>query len=356
MDQISKIDKNFEVKTKLELENVRFYSALDKPFSLHGVFYADGLFRRMPEIDAKNVSDSVLRLHTHTAGGRLRFRTNSKYIAIKAVMPHIGKMPHFALTGSAGFDLYVGTDEKYVKTFAPPFGIENGFESVIKFSSGEARDFTINFPLYSSISQLYVGLEDTAIVEAPQPYKIEKPIVFYGSSITQGGCASRPGNSYECRVSRALSADFVNLGFSGSCRAEETMAHYVKNLDMSVFIYDYDHNSRTSKYLEETHQKFFKIIRDANPTLPIVILSRPEPVLKGGALVSRDIIEKTCLDSRAEGDQNVYFIDGPALMKLAGFDGTVDNCHPNDLGFYSMAEAIISVLKPIVEALPISEK
>lgn len=74
MDQISKIDKNFEVKTNFHLPNVRYYSALESPFSLHGVFNKDGSFRRMPEEVAKSASDSVHRLHTHTAGGRLRFR------------------------------------------------------------------------------------------------------------------------------------------------------------------------------------------------------------------------------------------------------------------------------------------
>lgn len=349
MDEISKIDKNFEVKTKLELENVRFYSALEAPFSLHGVFYKDGLFRRMPEEVAKKVSDGVFRLHSHTAGGRLRFRTDSSYIAIKAVMPQVGKMPHFALTGSAGFDLYKGETEQYVGTFTPPFGITNEYENVIKLKNEGICDYTINFPLYSSISELYIGLEETATVLEPAPYKIEKPVVFYGSSITQGGCASRPGNCYESRISRALSSDYINLGFSGNCRAEEEMAHYLKDLEMSAFIYDYDHNSRTPKFLSETHSKFFEIIRAANPDLPILILSRPEPVLVGNALLSRDVIKKTCTDSREKGDKNVYFLDGPALMKIAGFDGTVDNCHPNDLGFYSMAEAVIEVLKPILK-------
>lgn len=348
MDQISKIDKNFAVETKLDLENVRFYSALDKPFSLHGVFYQDGRFRRMPSDVAASVSPSVLRLHTHTAGGRLRFRTDSAYVAIKAVMPQISRMSHFALTGSAGFDLYKGTDEVFVKTFTPPYTMENGFENVIKFSGKEMRDLTINFPLYSGISELYIGLEDDATVEAPLPYKIVKPIVFYGSSITQGGCASRPGNSYECRVSRALSADFINLGFSGSCRAEEEMAHYLKGLDMSVFVYDYDHNSRNPDYLEKTHKRLFEIFRKENPHVPVLMLSRPDPILKGNALKSKEIIEKTYLDAKAAGDENVYFLDGPALMKIAGKDGTVDGCHPNDFGFYSMAEAVTEVLKQML--------
>lgn len=349
MDEFSKIDKNFDVKTKLDLEDVHFYSALEEPFSLHGVFYRDGRFRRMPAKVAESVSASVFKLHTHTAGGRIRFKTDSDFIAIKAVMPQIVKRSHFALTGTAGFDLYVGSEERYVKTFVPPITIEDGFESVIEIKKGEMLEYTINLPLCSEISELYIGLKNSASVLPPSSYKHKKPIVFYGSSITHGGCASRPGNSYESRVSRALQADFVNLGFSGSCRAEEEMAHYIKTLDISAFVYDYDHNSKTPQYLADTHQKFFRIIRDAQPDLPILIMSRPEYVLKGNALRSKEIIEKTYLDAKACGDQNVYFLDGPTLMKLAGFDGTVDGCHPNDLGFYSMAEAVTEVLKAILK-------
>ena len=347
MDQISKIDKNFEIKSELDLPNLRYYSALEKPFGLYGVFYEDGRFRRLPADFAKSINENIVRLHTHTAGGRIRFRTDSSFVAIKAVMPQIGRMPHFALTCSAGFDLYVGTNEKYKKTFTPPYKMEDGYESVIQLGKGEMRELTINFPLYSGVSELYIGLEDTAVAEAPSPYEIEKPIVFYGSSITQGGCASRPGCSYESRVSRALQADYINLGFSGNCKGEEAMAHYIKTLEMSAFVYDYDHNSGNPKYLESTHQKFFRIIREANPDLPILIMSRPEFELKGNALLSRDIIEKTYLDAKASGDKNVYFLDGPELMKIAEFDGTVDGCHPNDLGFYSMAMAVTEVLQKV---------
>ena len=113
MRNISQIDRNFEVKTKLKLDNAVFYDALEEPFSLYGVFYENGMYRRMPEEVAKSVSPGVESLHMHTAGGRLKFVTNSRYVAIKAVMPDIGKMPHFAMTGSVGFDLYLGKKEDY---------------------------------------------------------------------------------------------------------------------------------------------------------------------------------------------------------------------------------------------------
>lgn len=348
MSSISNIDRNFAIQTSLKVDNIKFYSIQDEPFSLYGVFYENGKYRRLPEAVAKSVSDAVYRLHVHTAGGRIKFTTDSAYVAIKAVMPVIGKMPHFALTGSAGFDLYVGKKEDYYASFVPPFDISGGYESIIRFGSNALREITINFPLYSGVSELYIGLEEQAVVKKSAEYKYQKPIVFYGSSITQGGCASRPGNAYESIISRALQTDHINLGFSGNAKAEDAIAQYIKSLDMSVFVYDYDHNAPTVQHLEATHQKMFSVIRESQPDLPILLLTRPKRKRTEAEMQRLAIVKKTYTDAIAAGDRNVYFIDGADLMKYAKNDGTVDGCHPNDLGFYSMAKVLIPQLKALL--------
>lgn len=345
---ISKIDRNFAVQTSLNIDNIKFYDIEDAPFSVYGVFFENGQYRRLPEQVAKSVSSGVYELHTHTAGGRVKFVTDSSYVAIHAVMPDIGKMPHFALTGSAGFDLYVGRREEHLATFIPWSTMEGGYESVIRFENSAEREITINFPLYSSVAALYIGLENTAAVKRSRGYAHKKPIVFYGSSITQGGCASRPGNAYENRISAALQVDHVNLGFSGNAKAEDEMARYIKNLDMSVFVYDYDHNAPTLEHLEKTHQRMFRIIRESNPELPIVILSRPKYRLNGEEKQRLAVIRRTYEEALASGDRHVCFIDGPTLMKYAKTEGTVDGGHPNDLGFYSMAKVLIPKLRTLI--------
>ena len=349
LKNIASVDSNFKVNTELNIENIRFYDAKKQPFKIYGVFYENGRFRRLPEDVAKKVNDGVYNLHTHTAGGRVRFKTDSPYVAIHVKMPDIGKMPHFALTGSAGFDLYIGkANEKYTATFVPPFGIRDGYESVVRFNSSEVRDITINFPLYSAVSELYIGISEDADIQPAEPYRLENPIVYYGSSITQGGCASRPGNSYESIISRRLNADYVNLGFSGSAKAEAEIAEYISKLDMSVFVYDYDHNAPTAEYLNETHEKMFCEIRKANPELPIVLLSRPKFTLTEEEEKRLEIIKTTYQNAIGNGDKNVYLIDGRSLMKMAEDEGTVDNCHPNDLGFMSMAKALGELLEKII--------
>ncbi len=346
MKDISLIDSNFKVETKLDLPDVKFYNVLEESFKVYGVFHDGGQFRRLPEDVAKSVSGPVWGLSLQTAGGRVRFKTDSPYVAIHAEMPGIGKMPHFALSGSAGFDLYVG--ETYINSFVPPFNIEDGYENVIRFGSSEMREITINFPLYSCVSNLYIGVCNTADILPPKAYKIEKPLVFYGSSITQGGCASRPGTCYQGFISRRLDANYINLGFSGNAKAEDEIAEYISGLDMSAFIYDYDHNAPSTEHLKNTHERMFKIIRKVNPDLPIIMMSRPKFYLSKDEELRLDIIKATYNKAIESGDKNVYLIEGKKLMELAGNEGTVDNCHPTDLGFHSMAKALGDVLEKII--------
>ena len=138
------------------------------------------------------------------------------------------------------------------------------------------------------------------------------------------------------------------MGFAGNAKGEEEIANYIKNLDMSVFVYDYDHNAPSLEHLEQTHENMFKIIRNANPTLPIVIMPRPAKYLWSSEKARFEVIKRTYDNAKALGDENVYLIDGQALMEIADTDGTVDGCHPNDLGFYSMAKALGDVLEKIL--------
>ena len=343
---ISQVDKNFKVVNNFEKEDIAFYGIDEKPFRIYGIFKENGKYRRMPENIASKVSEGVFMLHTNTAGGRVRFATDSRYVAIHAEMDGLGKMPHFALTGSVGFDLY--ENNIYRKTFVPDFEVKDGFESIIEFETRELREITINFPLYSNVNALYIGLQKNAVLKEAEKYKNIKPIVYYGSSITQGGCASRPGMSYQGIISRRLDCDFINLGFSGNARAEDEMADYIKKLDMSLFVYDYDHNAPTVTYLRDTHEKMFKTVRKENPDLPIIMMSRPKYILNEFDKKRLEVIKTTYDNAKAAGDENVYLIRGQDLVALCKNEGTVDDCHPTDLGFFSIAQALGDVIEKIL--------
>ena len=351
MKRLEEIDENLKVETKLQKSDIKFYSVLDEPFTIYGVKYENGRFRRMPEKIASSVSDSVGYLSTNTSGGRVRFKTDSSYVAISSKMCNIGKMDHFAITGSGAFDMYVEGDgeSKYSNTFRPPFDYTDGYEGLFDFKSNEMREITINFPLYSDVCQLYIGLEKGAKIEKATPYAYEKPIVYYGSSITQGACASRPGNAYPCIVSRELNSDFINLGFSGSAKGEQIMADYIASLDMGVFVYDYDHNAPNAEHLLATHENMYKTIREKNKALPIIMMSTTSKEhIMPDREARREIIYKTYENAVKNGDENVYFWDGMKEFEPYEDFGTVEGCHLNDLGFFVVAKSLIKTIREIL--------
>lgn len=153
MSDIEKHDPNFTVPASINCPGIKFYPADSDLFRLHGVFWDNGKFRRMPAAAARQVSDGVFALHTHTAGGRLRFITTSNYVAISAKMENIGKMPHITLTGSAGFDLYerIGGKQVYIGTFVPPYDISDGYESILYL--GNAAGNRSATPVYVLLPQ-----------------------------------------------------------------------------------------------------------------------------------------------------------------------------------------------------------
>ncbi len=353
--RIDEIDKNLKVETDIQEPDLVWLNVRQAPFMISGIFYDEeqGCFVRLPQKIADRVSEGVADLNHHTAGGRVRFRTNSSCIAIKAVMATEYLMSHITLIGQSGFDLYHkyenSEDDIYYQTFRPPMGMRTGYSSAV-MTDGKMAQYTINFPLYDGVKELYIALKKDAVLEAPMPYYYEKPIVYYGSSITQGGCASRPGNSYQAIISRRLNADHINLGFSGSGRAEAEMVQYLASLDMCAFVCDYDYNCLSAEHLWQTHMPLYRAVRDAHPDLPIILISAPT-VLKDPENFSerRAAVRATYDAAIADGDNNVYYIDGAELFAGECWDScTVDGVHPNDFGFYRMAMRIEKTLKSIL--------
>ena len=346
---IAKIDKNFDVSADFDTSDLEYFDIEEAPFRIFGIEKSNGKFRRMPEDIAKNVNEGVFFLHTNTAGGRVCFETDSPKVAINVKMPYIGKMPHFAFTGSIGFDLYECDEEPhYLASFVPEINIENHLHKIVHFESRKTRKIIINFPLYSDVEKMYIAVEKGSALKEFNPYS-NKPVVFYGSSITQGACAARPGNSYQAILSRKFGFDYINLGFSGNARAEDAMADYIASLDMSAFVYDYDHNSPSLEHFKSTHKRFLDIIRKKHPNLPIIMLSRPNQVNMSGHYSERiKIILDTLNNFKAKGDNNIYFVSGQDILNSYDKDIVlVDGCHPNDFGFYCMAKMLEPIFREI---------
>ena len=254
---IKDVDKNFNIETKINEKNLRFISVLEDPFDVYGT--CGERYLRLPLKDAERVSEGVKQLAANTSGVRIRFKTDSKFVAVSVKYSDVCRIEHMSLAGTSGIDMYTREDGGYLfqTLFLPPISMEDSFESIHYFDTRQIRDITLNLPLYSSVSDIYIGLDKNALIEHGEKYKNKRPVVYYGSSITQGGCATRPGNSYPAIISRKLNLDFVNLGFSGNAKGEPAMAEYITKLDMSCFVFDYDFNAPTLDFLKNTYHTFF---------------------------------------------------------------------------------------------------
>lgn len=352
---IAALDANFR-PAKVEGLEVVWHDALrGGAFALEGLPFRAGPgapLRRLPAAPDPLAGIPAAGLAAHTAGACIRFRAASPWIAVRATLGDGCDMNHMPRAGSKGLDLYrgVGAASRHAGT-AQPNPDDRILERLLcRRGPGDrsVETWQANLPLYGGIEALEIGLAP-GFVPKPPPCRRLGRVCFYGSSITQGGCASRPGNAYTTMVCRALDAEQVNLGFSGCARGEPEMAELVASLrGLAAFVLDYDHNSPTPEHLAATHEPFFRTVRAAHPDLPILVLSRPDiwPDSPADVSVRRDIVRATVRRARARGDRRVAFLDGLRLFGRADRDDcTVDRIHPNDLGFRRMADATLAALR-----------
>lgn len=333
---------------------MKTYSFTESPIEICGIEVIDfenKNYWRLPDEETMLVSDYVRERSKTAGGGRVRFRTNAKELTLKMELHTLGVDPCMAVCASGGADVLLGSgiNSRYAGLINP-WTYENKAPELKLKLDGSMQQVTINLPRNEKIAGVWISVEDEAEVLAPLPYSRPGKICFYGSSITEGGCCSRPGNAYTAVAARWLDTDYVNYGFSGNAKGEDAMADIICKRDFTAFIYDYDHNAPDAAHLEETHERFFKRIREAHPDMPVIMMSKPDfdsnPDI---ATARREVIRRTYTNAIAAGDRNVYFLDGETFFGALGRDMcTVDGCHPNDLGFYRMAEHVYGLLSRIL--------
>ena len=339
---------------------MKYYHITEKPLRIYGLAVVDRENRRYWKLPPEILEQfpQYEFLGRRCAGGRVRFRTDSENLLVRLTLAETKEDINIPLSGSGGADIYLrkGKEARFLGYVAPTVHVMHEItEEKLFRMPGSMETVTINLPRNDHLLSMEIGIEDGAVMAEAPEYDISKPIVFYGSSITEGGCASRPGNAYTSIVSRWLDADHRNMGFSGSARGEAGFAEYLAGMqDMSLFVMDYDHNAPSPEHLQETHDPFFRVIRKAHPELPIVILSRPDtdkfPEDSGRR---RDIIRQTYLEAVGAGDRKVWFVDGGTFFGPEGREEcTVDGTHPNALGFMRMAQTLYPLLCEILGKTP----
>lgn len=331
-------------------KEIKFYDAHSEPFKLYGYLLNKTNYQRIDDSYLKVITENLANLGRMSAGLRIHFKTNSRTIHLQVDATYL-EYPHMALTGIAGFDLYKKENGKYYyqRTFIPPYNFKGSYTVSVGDLSDKLTDYVLYFPIFSEVKQLKIGLEKNAVLEKGSSYSCPKRVVFYGSSITQGGCVSRPANTYSAMLGQLFDFDFVNFGFTGSCFAESEMANILIKNPGDIFVYDYDHNARTLEDLKKTHLPFFKKIRESHPHLPIIIISKPVFIDNESDLKRKKVIQKTYQTYKKLGDKNVYFVDGSKFFtKDIQNLGSVDVVHPNDLGNYFMKQKLVKTFKEIL--------
>jgi lysophospholipase L1-like esterase len=357
---IQKDDKAVGPK-EAEGDQLTWHVPSEPPFRLAGFawFQHDRAYRRLPVTPKWPLPEAVDNLANCTAGGQIQFQTNSRKVAVRVRLAAPASMDHMPQTGSAGFDCYLGRPkrQRYWSTTRFPFGADSYTCSLLDLPERAKRSVTLNFPLYQGVKEVLVGMEPDARVQAPPPYEDDRLIVVYGTSITQGGCAARPGMAFTNILSLRLNRPFVNLGFSGSGRGEPEVARTIAEIpNPACFLLDYEGNAGGGQ-LERTLNAFINILREAHLETPILVVSMIRmardhfsPVEAREREERRDFQHRTVEEQRAAGDANIHFMDGGGLLGRDFDECTVDGVHPTDLGFWRMAKALEPVLKGILGA------
>jgi hypothetical protein len=314
-----------------------------------------GKLWRLPFEMEEQISLDVWELSKQPSGGRLRFCTDTTQLGLTLDYGRIEQMKNMCRIGHMGVDAYV--DGRFWNCICPEQ--EGKMEGMFfKNAEKQLKQITIYLPLYHDIEIKNIILDDDAKIMSPSPFRLREPVVFYGTSITQGGCASRAGLSYQAILCRELNLDFINLGFSGSGKGEAVMAGEIAKIDAACYILDYGQNNETISEFERVYYPFICEIRKIKPDVPILMTtpifytwenwdSEFSELQKRKREIVRDAYQK-CINS---GDRNVYLAEWNRLMSLTDGEGQVDGCHPNDIGFQRMAEGIRSTIKKILNIL-----
>lgn len=314
-------------------------------------------FHRVDTARYNDMPPAVKGLSTHSAGLAIAFKTNANEIharwEVKEPMRFSNNM---TAIGKRGLDLYIRRDGQweFAGVGRPGDKAASTFRLVNNLEEGE-KECLLFLPLYDELTKLELGVPKGSLVQ-PHQLTWTGKVVIYGSSITQGASASRPGMAYPAQLARKLNYEFINLGFSGSGKMEESVAKMVSDIQgADLFILDCAANPSPQEIAERT-ENFVKMIRNRHPNTPILMIE--SVVREGGNFDS--MIRKRVSDQNKNfraaytrlinsGMKELYIIHGYDLLG-DDHEGTVDGTHPNDLGFARMLKVIEPKVREILNS------
>lgn len=323
------------------------------PAVIQGKGWTDtaGDFDRFPSRAKDDVRDAVWSLSRHSTGLSVGFTSDATRIRVRwtTILDRMA-LPHMPATGVSGLDLYAREDGTwYFVGGARPTEPSTNDAEVIAGMTPVTREFRLYLPLYNGVSSLEIGVPEEASFRFEPPSRA-RPVVVYGTSITQGCCASRPGMSYTAMLERRLDVPFINLGFSGNGRAEPEVARLLAELDPAVYVLDPLPNLSPAQVVERM-PGLIDTIRAARPRTPIVLVehliypnSRFRPAKAADIARSNASLRAIHEARRQAGDTRITLVPSTDLLGHDG-DGTVDDSHPTELGFGRMADGLEPYLR-----------
>lgn len=315
----------------------------------------DRWFDRLPNSAQGKVTDAVWNLSRDSAGMMVRFKTDSTSISVhyKLRKPTLG-MPHMPATGVSGVDLYARDQDgrwKWVQVTKP--ATQEVQAEIIRGLAEGYREYGAYLPLYNGVEFLSIGVAKGSKFEGCAPR--EKPIVFYGTSITHGACASRPGMVHTNILGRKLDRAIVNLGFSGNGRMDLAVGEYLIQIDAAAYVIDCLPNMQPADVLAKC-VPLVKQLRSAKPNVPIVLVEDRRftndwitPAKHQFHTDNHAALRKSFDTLLSEGVTGLFYIPGDHLYG-DDTEGATDASHANDLGFMRQAEIFEPVLRKVLAA------
>lgn len=344
----------FVLSVSVTAQQLKYYDVQD--FRLKGqADQARGTFQRLIGEDLEALPERVQELSRNTAGIYLDFWTDSPIINLRWEVDQYRRLKNMTPIAINGFDLYVRNEGSWQYAGVAVPQEKRSTATMLRHGEGKMRQYRVYFPLYTGLKGLEIGIDPASSISQQQENRSSSKILFYGSSITQGASASRPGMAFPSLLSRMLNAEVLNFGFSGAGKMELEVAEVLSQIPSDVIVMDCVANPSPQEIAQRT-TAFVKRLREAQPATPIVMV---ESVYREHAHWNTELKEHVTQQNAAfkkahqelldQGIQDLYYVSSEGHI---GFDheATIDGTHFSDLGHFRMAQKLAPILSSILNA------
>lgn len=346
--------KNAAPKPELVYHDAMEFPVIDK-------YHNEPNYNRLPEKFKATVRPVIWSLSLNSAGIAIRFRSNATTIGAKWKAKNNASLNNMAPIGVKGLDLYalVGNQWQYVNSGVPEGNTGSFQRNLLTNGENVYREYLLFLPLYDGVDSLSIGVNAGADISKPQSTALmdKKPVAWYGSSIAQGGCASRPGMAFTNILVRKLQRPIMNFGFSGNGTFETTVGESLCEIDAALFVIDCNPNTPPEEIYDRS-VKLIQQLRKCRPNTPILMLENFiyesgtfNTLVKQTSLKKQAELKRAYAELQKQGIKNLFYQTGEGLIGT-DHEGTVDGVHPNDAGMERFAAKMLPVLDKLLKGKP----